>query len=62
VPRQRLRKGWGEERRAFNIGRREWERDCWTRVLRRSAGWRRMEEVSPERRPERKWYDAVGFG
>ena len=29
--------------------------DCWTRVLRRSAGWRRMEEVRPEQRPAAKW-------
>lgn len=28
---------------------------CCTRVLSRSAGWRRMEEVRPEARPARKW-------
>src|SRR6266536_5559572 len=37
VPRQRPRNGCGEERIALSVGRREWCRDCWTRVLRRSA-------------------------
>lgn len=55
VPRQRPRKGCGEERMALRVGRSEWCLDCWTRVLRRSAGWRRMEEVRPEKRPARKW-------
>lgn len=36
-----------------------WERvvlrDCWTRVFRRSAGWRRTAERTPEERPARKW-------
>jgi hypothetical protein len=29
-------------------------RDCWTRVFKRSAGWRRIEEERPERRPAAK--------
>jgi hypothetical protein len=40
---------------AFKVGRREAPWDCWTRVLRRSAGWRRMEDVRPEHRPAAKW-------
>ena len=56
VPRHRLRMGWGEERMVLRVGRRAavcW--DCWTRVLRRSAGCRRMEEVRPEQSPAAKW-------
>lgn len=37
------------------VERREEEPDCWTRVLRRSAGWRRMEEVKPDAKPARRW-------
>jgi hypothetical protein len=41
---------------ALRVGRRALAfPDCWTRVLRRSAGWRRMEEVRPEQRPAAKW-------
>ena len=29
--------------------------DCCTRVLRRSAGWRRTAERSPDARPAAKW-------
>lgn len=63
VPRHRERMGFEDERMAFMVGRRAmgwW--DCWTRVLRRSAGWRRMAEVRPEQRPAAKWkvdFDAV---
>lgn len=56
MPRHSPRTGFGDERMAFNVGRRAavcW--DCWTRVLRRSAGWSRMEEVRPEQRPAAKW-------
>lgn len=54
VPRHNPRIGCGEERIVLSVGRRDcW--DCWTRVLRRSAGWRRMEEVRPEQRPAEKW-------
>lgn len=38
--------------------------DCWTRVLRRSTGWRRTADVRPEERPARKWkvvFEAVNF-
>ena len=31
------------------------ERDCWTLVLRRSAGWRRTAERTPELKPAKKW-------
>lgn len=31
------------------------ERDCWTRVFKRSAGWRRTAERTPELRPAKKW-------
>lgn len=56
MPRHRLRIGCGDERMERRVGRREAvSRDCWTRVLRRSAGCRRTEEVRPERRPATKW-------
>lgn len=35
------------------------EGDCWRRVLRRSAGCRRMEVVKPEVRPARRWNAGV---
>lgn len=54
VPRQSPRIGFGEERIVWRVGTRDCL-DCWTRVLRRSAGWRRMEEVRPEQRPAVKW-------
>ena len=63
MPRHKPRTGWGEDRIDFKVVTREadcW--DCWTLVLRRSAGWRRMELVSPDDRPARKWnivFDAV---
>ena len=59
VPRHRPRTGWEEERMDFSVERSEtvwW--DCWTRVLRRSAGCSRMEEARPEDRPARKWNGA----
>lgn len=34
--------------------------DCWRRVLRRSAGWRRKAERVPVERPARKWNARVG--
>jgi hypothetical protein len=67
VPRQSERSGWGElemlrravasgdeddEEALCEVGKRE---DCCTRVLRRSAGWRRTAVVRPERRPAVKW-------
>lgn len=36
--------------------------DCWRRVLRRSAGWRRKAERVPVERPARKWNARVGGG
>lgn len=56
VPRHSPRIGCGDERIVLRVGKRAavcW--DCWTRVLSRSAGWRRMEEVRPEQRPAAKW-------
>lgn len=38
--------------------------DCWTRVLRRSTGWRRTAVVRPDERPARKWkvaFEAIAF-
>jgi len=58
VPRQKAEMELGEEEMARMVERSVVERDCWTRVLRRSAGWRRMAEKMPEERPARKW-DAV---
>lgn len=55
VPRHNPRIGFGEEMIAFKVGRMAAPWDCWTRVLSRSAGWRRMEEVRPEQRPAAKW-------
>src|SRR5271156_5873843 len=67
VPRQSERSGWGElemlrsavasgddvdEEALCDVGIRE---DCWTRVLRRSAGWRRTGVGRPGRRPAVKW-------
>lgn len=67
VPRHNPRMGFEEERMALRVGRRAavwW--DCWTRVLSRSAGCRRIEEVRPEQRPAAKWkvdFDAIpGMG
>jgi len=55
VPRQRLATGCGPARIDLRTGTRECERDCWTRVLSRSAGWRRTALDTPEVRPARKW-------
>jgi len=55
VPRQRWRRGWGEEVISRRVGRRAVVGDCWRRVLRRSAGWRRKAEMVPVERPARKW-------
>jgi hypothetical protein len=33
----------------------ELDPDCWTRVFRRSAGWRRTAESTPEPSPATKW-------
>lgn len=63
VPRHNPRIGLEEERMVLSVGRRAvvwW--DCCTRVFKRSAGWRRMEDVRPEQRPAAKWkvdFDAI---
>jgi hypothetical protein len=44
----------GEEAISRIVRRRVEEEDCWTRVLRRSAGWRRTAEKIPDVRPARK--------
>ncbi|KAJ8116233.1 hypothetical protein OPT61_g2292 [Boeremia exigua] len=55
VPRQNWRIGFGPLAMARMVPRRVLERDCCTRVLRRSAGWRRTAERMPELRPAKKW-------
>lgn len=42
---------------------RDVEPDCWTRVLRRSAGWRMVADKQPVARPAKKWNagDSVSF-
>lgn len=59
VPRQKAKMEFGEEDIDRIVERRVVECDCWTRVLRRSAGWRRMAEKMPEERPARKWYAII---
>lgn len=55
VPRHNERIGLGP----FRISRRARDKDevwdCWTRVFKRSAGWRRKAVETPEERPARKW-------
>ena len=53
VPRQKERRPVEAMERI--VGRRGREEGCWRRVLRRSAGWRRVEVRRPERRPAVKW-------
>lgn len=55
VPRQRLAAGLGAASIPRRTGRSEEDRDCCTRVLSRSAGWRRIALETPEVRPARKW-------
>lgn len=55
VPRQKESIELGEEEISRMVLRRVVERDCWTRVLSRSAGWRRTAESIPEESPARKW-------
>lgn len=55
VPRQSWRRGVGPEVMEWKVWRREVDGDCCTRVLRRSAGWRREAERMPMVRPARKW-------
>lgn len=55
VPRQNWRMGFGPFAMERIVPRRVFERDCWTRVFKRSAGWRRTAERTPELRPAKKW-------
>lgn len=55
VPRQRLDTGLGPARIERKVAPRDAAPDCCTRVLRRSAGWRRTAEEIPEPRPATKW-------
>ena len=59
VPRQNWRIGEGPDAISRIVAARVVERDCCTRVLRRSAGWRRKAVVQPEPRPARKWKAVV---
>ena len=54
VPRHNEAIGRGPDNIDRSTGNREEERDCWTRVLRRSAGWRRTAEETPLARPATK--------
>lgn len=64
VPRHKLRIGCGEERIVRIVVSNVAVRldCCWTRVLSRSAGWRRMEEVRPDARPAAKWNGVLDAG
>lgn len=55
VPRHRLYTGLGPVRIVRRTGRREEDRDCWTRVLRRSTGCRRTADETPLPKPATKW-------
>jgi hypothetical protein len=54
VPRQNCFMGFGPFAMDRMVPNSVLERDCWTRVLRRSAGWRRTAERMPELRPAKK--------
>lgn len=67
VPRQRERMGVGEWMMERMVVMRVAVAEpvggaCWMRVLRRSAGWRRTAERTPEAPPERKWDLVEGRG
>jgi hypothetical protein len=55
VPRHSDRIGEGPARIFLSATESDALEDCWTRVLRRSAGWRRKALVTPEPRPAAKW-------
>ena len=61
VPRQNCRMGFGPLAMERMVPRSVLERDCCTRVLRRSAGWRRTAERTPELRPAKKWTATVSY-
>jgi hypothetical protein len=54
VPLQNCRIGFGPFAIDRMVPRRVLERDCWTRVLRRSAGCNSTAERTPELRPAKK--------
>jgi hypothetical protein len=54
VPRQKERNPVEDLEISRMVVRRELCPDCWTRVLRRSAGWRRTAERTPDPRPAMK--------
>lgn len=56
VPRQNEERPPGDWAIERIVLRREAWPDCWTRVLRRSAGWRRTAERIPEPRPAVKLF------
>lgn len=55
MPRQNWRIGCGPLAMERMVERRVVWWDCCTRVLRRSAGWRRTADRMPEPRPAKKW-------
>jgi hypothetical protein len=55
APRQSAGIRRGAARMSAMAAERECAPDCWTRVLRRSIGWRRTAESTPEPRPAAKW-------
>lgn len=55
APRQRAGSRCGAARMSAMAALSECEPDCWTRVLRRSMGWRRTAERTPDPRPAPKW-------
>lgn len=56
VPRQNDRMELGDLEISRMVARSELCPDCWTRVLRRSAGWRRTAERMPDPRPATKLF------
>ena len=54
VPRHSWRMGFGVLAISRTEERKEWCLLCWTRVFRRSAGWRRTAEVRPLAAPARR--------
>ena len=55
VPRHSCRRALGPEDMLRRVESSVEEGDCWTRVFRRSAGWRREADRTPVVRPAVKW-------
>ena len=55
VPRQNDWMLFGDREISRMVASRELDPDCWTRVFKRSAGWRRTAERMPDPRPAKKW-------